>query len=221
MVPAQCYERVVRLNVPGGHGSGFTINRHGRQWLITAQHVVEGVAPADIEVIRRDGRVDVSLEPVAAQEPGADVAVFLLGEEVTPDLSLFASSDGAVFSQDAYFLGFPYGLGLRTSGITYPFVKKAIVSSFDREVAGVILWFFDGINNPGFSGGPVVFNRSGTNDWHVAAVVSGYRTERVAVHGGSGEVPINTGIIVGYDICHAVAAMDAHAAVGDDLPGPA
>lgn len=60
MVPAQCYERVVALNVPGGHGSAFTINRHGRQWLIIAQHVVDGVGLTDIEVVRRDGPVSVT-----------------------------------------------------------------------------------------------------------------------------------------------------------------
>jgi hypothetical protein len=170
------------------------------------------VAPADIEVVRRDGPNDVALEDVAAPQSGADVAAFLLSKEITPDLSLSASSDGAVFSQDAYFLGFPYGLGLKTSGVIYPFVKKAIVSAFDRDVDGVTLWFFDGINNPGFSGGPVVFNRPGTKDWQVVAVVSGYRTERVAVEGGAGEIPTNTGIIVGYDVRHAIAAVDAHAA---------
>lgn len=211
MVPAQCYERVLRVNVPGGHGSGFTINRHGRQWLVTAQHVIDGVDPSDIEIVRREGPVTVGLERVPPTQAGADVAAFLLDAEVTPDLALFASSDGAVFSQDAYFLGYPYGLGLKTSGVIYPFVKKAIVSAFDREIAGITLWFFDGINNPGFSGGPVVFNRPGTQDWHVAAVVSGYRTESVAVDGGAGVVPTNTGIIVGYDVCHATEAIDAHA----------
>ncbi|MGI9016641.1 MAG: hypothetical protein ACR2HR_05975 [Euzebya sp.] len=147
---------------------------------------------------------------MASQQPGADIAVFSLDAEVVPNLDLHPSSDGAVFSQDAYLLGFPYGLGLRTSGITYPFVKKAIVSAFDHEVAGVVLWFFDGINNPGFSGGPVVFNKAGTTEWHVAAIISGYRTELVAVNGSAGRVPINTGIIVRYDVCHAVAAIDAH-----------
>jgi hypothetical protein len=60
-----------------------------------------------------------------------------------------------------------------------PFVKKAIISAYD-VVNGINIWYLDGINNPGFSGGPVVFNRHGSTDWHVAAVVSAYRSSRSA-----------------------------------------
>lgn len=208
MVPAQCYERVVRLNVAGGMGSAFTIDRHDQQWLVTARHVVATTPLGDIQVVRRDGPLEVELEPVPSVTPAADVAVFRLSAPITPDLPLQPTSEGAVFSQDAYFLGYPYGLGLKTSGVVYPFVKKALISAFDRSVDDVALWFLDGINNPGFSGGPVVFNRSGTSSWQVAAVVSGYRTQPLSVRGGAGVVDSNTGIIVAYDIAHAVTAID-------------
>jgi hypothetical protein len=141
MVPAQCYERVIRVNVPGGHASAFTINRHDRQWLVTAGHVVEGIDVFDIQLVRRDGPISVLLESVPADQPGADIALFLLDREVTPDLTLYPTSDEAVFSQDAYFLGFPYGLGLQTAGITYPFVKKAILSASEKDLNGVTLWW--------------------------------------------------------------------------------
>ena len=211
MITAQCYERTVRLNVPNGHGSGFTVNRHERQWLVTARHLVKDVGVSDIQLVRRDGPISVHLESVPETRPGADVAVFLLSEEVTPNLSLNPTSTGAVFSQDVYFLGFPFDLNLQTDGVTYPFVKKAILSAFTRDLNGVTIWFLDGINNPGFSGGPVVFCKSGTQDWHVAAVVSGYRTEEIAVHGTAGFVPVNTGIILAYDIRHAIEAIDEFA----------
>lgn len=209
MVPAQCYERVVRLDVPGGtFGSAFTIDRHERQWLITAEHVVARVSISDITLTTKQGRVAVGLERVPPQQPGADVAVFLLDRPVTPNLTLHAGSDGVVYSQDAYFLGFPYGMGLQTPDLTYPFVKRAIVSANTREFDGVIVWYLDGINNPGFSGGPVVLRRDGTDLWQVCAIVSAYRTEQVAVLGAEGAVPMNTGIIIGYDIAHAVDAID-------------
>jgi hypothetical protein len=59
------------------------------------------------------------------------------------------------------------------------------------------------------SGGPVVFNRIGTENWQVAAVISGYRHESVAISGGAGEVATITGIIVAHDVRHAVEAIDA------------
>lgn len=171
---------------------------------------MDGVDVADIRVILRDGPVAVHLDRVSGVHAAVDVAAFLLSDAVTPDLALHATSDGAVFSQDAYFMGFPYGLGLKSAGLTYPFVKKAIFSAFER-LSGVTLWFLDGINNPGFSGGPVVFCKNWATDWHVAAVVSGYRTERLAVEGDAGEVPMNTGIIVAYDVQHGIDAIDSFA----------
>src|SRR5438105_8436747 len=109
MVPAQCYERTLRLNVPTGHGSAFTIDRHGRQWLVTARHVVDGLRLEDIEVVRREGPVAVALDAVPMTNAGADIAVFAVSTDITPqDLTLHATTDGAVNSQDAYFLGYPY-----------------------------------------------------------------------------------------------------------------
>ena len=212
MVPAQCYERVVRVNTPGGYGAGFSITRHETQWLVTAQHVVDGVADSDLEIVRRDGIVPVGLREIPRASEAVDVAVFALDRDILPDLSLTPSSDELVFTQDVYFLGYPMGLGLRSGPVTYPFVKKAIASGFEREPDGATLWFFDGINNPGFSGGPVVFNRQGSREWRVAAVVSGYLTEELAVNGGAGSISANTGIVLGYDIQHALDSIDAYQA---------
>ncbi len=210
MVPAQCYERTVLLNVPTGHGTGFTINRNGNQWLVTAQHLVAGVDPASIQVLWHGVPATVQLAAVPSPHPDADVAVFSLDQAVTPeDLPLQATCVGAVFSQDAYFLGYPYGLELRMGSFAQPFVKKAIFSANNEDANGLRVWYLDGINNPGFSGGPVVFCKQGTTDWQVAAVVSGYQSEQVAIIGGTGAVPTNTGIIVAYDITYAVEAIDA------------
>jgi S1-C subfamily serine protease len=210
VVPAQCLERTVRLRTASGSGTGFVIELHGRQWLVTARHVVEGTDARNIEVVR-DSKLDVTLTPVVpGVAAGADIAVFALDSDITPNhLTLHVGSDGLVVTQDAYFLGYPYGLGmLEGAGSRTPFVKKGIVSAFHRP-GGIAMWYLDGINNPGFSGGPVVFNRQGTKDWHVMSVVSAYRTEPIAVAGAAGFVPVNTGIVVSYDIRHAVEAIDA------------
>jgi hypothetical protein len=170
--------------------------------------VIDAFAPEELVVVREDGPVDVELRVLPQMKPATDVAVFALSTAITPELDLHPTSEGAVFSQDAYFLGFPYGLGLESANLTYPFVKKAIFSGQKTEPDGAHVWFLDGINNPGFSGGPVVFKQGGSDSWHVAAVVSGYRAEHVGVHGGEGAVPVNTGIIVAHDIAAAVEAID-------------
>ncbi|UNN05266.1 S1 family peptidase [Rhodococcus opacus] len=210
VVPSQCYLRTLKIKTPTGLGTCFTINRHGRQWLVTAQHVLEGVNPVDIKVVTHDGveQAGLPLQLVPPVNPGADIAVLSLnGNELTHDLSLLPSSEGCVITQDAYFLGFPFGLSFQNAFETLPIVKKSIVSGNDRSNS-VLLWLLDGINNPGFSGGPVVFNRLGTDDWQVLGVVSGYRTQAVAVADGAGHVPTNSGIILAYGINHAVESID-------------
>jgi S1-C subfamily serine protease len=209
MVPAQCWVRVVGLALPGSLGSGFTLTLHGRQWLVTARHVVDGWDVEDIRVTTLRGAGTNRLERIADMQPGADIAVFSVDGELTQDLPLAATLEGICYSQDAYFLGFPFGFGLNPQDSSLPFVKKAIISALYKDVNGVGLVLLDGINNPGFSGGPVVFCRQGTQDWHVAGVVSSYWTEQVSVVGGVGTVEANTGIIVAYDIRHAVEAIDS------------
>lgn len=208
MVPAQCLQRTVQVRTPSGFGTAFTIDVDRRQWLVTARHVVEGFDDAQLSIHSGDP-VDVTLSSIPPAN-GADIAVFELSCDITPqDMPLEPTSGGIVFTQDVYFLGYPYGLGMIGSTTQLPFVKKAIVSAYD-VVEGINIWYLDGINNPGFSGGPVVFNRHGSVEWQVVAVVSGYRVEQVSVAGGAGLVPMNTGIVVAYDIKHAIEAIDSH-----------
>ena len=59
--------------------------------------------------------------------------------------------------------------------IPLAFMKKGIFSATTNE-NGAVVFFLDGHNNPGFSGGPVVYrdlNQSGAPVFYVAAVVSG------------------------------------------------
>ena len=214
MIVSECYERTVRLDVPGDFGSGFTISRNRSQWLITADHLTHEVDESDILVSYHGDRVDVGLTRVPNLYPTVDVATYRLDRSITPELDLNPTSDGVVFSQDVYFLGYPHGLGLQMDGVVrLPFVKKAIVSASDSTSSGQERWYLDGINNPGFSGGPVVFCRNGTTHWQVMTIVSGYLSEKnKVVDGGSGAVLANTGIIVANDIRYAVESIDAFTA---------
>jgi hypothetical protein len=66
----------------------------------------------------------------------------------------------------------------------------------------------DGHNNPGFSGGPVLFKEQEHGKLKVAAVVSGYRFANEPVYHGEQKLPVtyryNTGIVISYGIKHAV-----------------
>ena len=84
-----------------------------------------------------------------------------------------------------------------------PFVKKATVSLFDEP-----LFYLDGYANLGFSGGPVVYPVTGTQDYRVAAVISGWEEVPETVLEGEEDtkfkIMVNTGIIASYSIKEAL-----------------
>lgn len=79
---------------------------------------------------------------------------------------------------------------------------------------GQSILLLDGHNNPGFSGGPVVFREAGKlgTDYQVASVISGYRFEPETILDAEGNETqyryrSNTGIILSYNINHALDAI--------------
>ena len=88
-----------------------------------------------------------------------------------------------------------------------PFVKRVTVSTlFGRP------YLLDGHNNPGFSGGPVVFCPPARKEFQVAAVVSAYRSARVPVRDHEDRdtefhFRENAGIVVAYDVNEAVTLI--------------
>jgi len=93
--------------------------------------------------------------------------------------------DGLIYSQDVFFLGFPYdivpNLLFGSGGFPMPLVRKAIVAAMDRDTL-----ILDGHNNPGFSGGPVCFFRPNEGAARIAGVVSGYPAVSEPVYDQSG-----------------------------------
>jgi S1-C subfamily serine protease len=204
MITANVISRVFRIKVDGAEGTAFAIEVDNREYLVTAKHVAESVtAEQEIELFAHGGWTDLRVEPVGHAPADVDISVLAARVRLTgANLSLPATSAGIVYGQEVYFLGFPYGYpGLSFDGTGYPlpFVKRATVSMFHGAV-----FLLDGHNNPGFSGGPVVFRKPGEQQMHVAAVVSGYRYVDEPVYSGPNPTPLtyqyNTGIIVAHGI---------------------
>ena len=88
-----------------------------------------------------------------------DITVLAPVTQLSVRYPLHATTAGLTLGQDVLFLGFPYGLanelGELNNYFPVPLVKKGIVSALQFEEARVLL--LDGHNNPGFSGGPVVY----------------------------------------------------------------
>jgi hypothetical protein len=215
MITANVWERVVNVRCGDISGTGFTVDQQGTQYLVTARHVVDSANPLDILV--RGTSVPVNLDRLPVPNTDADVAVFRPDHPITPDLPLPADMEGLVFGQDAYFLGFPLGLTFDIGATEYfPLIKRGTVSGVNHRVGSRAILLLDGWNNPGFSGGPVVFRPAigpGVNGgFHVAGVVTAYHAEAGPVMIGGQIVPgaevlLNSGIIIVEEIARVVEAI--------------
>ncbi|WP_257179604.1 MULTISPECIES: serine protease [Bradyrhizobium] len=242
-VTSNVLKRVVRIEVNGGSGTAFTLDVDGHHYLITAKHVIASVKGPEgsIQVCVDGGKcVDTPVTVLRCSDP-VDIAVLVPKRVLTVTIALPADSAGMVLGQDVYFVGYPYAdplLNTITPALeNIGFVRKAVWSAQTRKDEAITM-YFDGRNNSGFSGSPIVFLEQGKPgyDFKVAGVVSGYRTDYTEVvtptpilekdvtdedraldrikRGTDGKlyklvptgkwVPGNTGIVIGYDIKHAV-----------------
>jgi hypothetical protein len=190
-----------------------------------------------------------STESFTVIDPGKDINILVLVPDhlllsYERDFNLQAGTEGVGFGGDCEFLGYPYGGGWKaawttpeppggTASIWLPYVKHCTVSALvhDKELG---IWVLDGINNEGFSGGPVLY-ATGPNQ-KVFAVISGFHQEPLEVlpapHPGQAKtafippppelpgkklteaekqiVNANSGFIVAFDIDVAIKAIRAN-----------
>jgi hypothetical protein len=127
-------------------------------------------------------------------DPGKDIDILVLVADhvllsYPRDFSLRAGDTDVSLGMDCEFLGFPYGGGFKTqmadsknpnkkNWLWLPYIKHCTVSARLQE-KGLGIWVLDGINNEGFSGGPV-FYETGPKQ-KVFAVISGFHQEPLEV----------------------------------------
>ena len=220
--------RVLRIKTAASTGSAFTIEVDGKQYLITARHLLRGFGSEGEVELWIEGRWSrFQARAIYPSRAVVDIAALDLGRPVTITFPLGASSGGLTLGQQAYFLGYPYGLGSSVSvplppGFgEIPFLKGGIVSAVDDRDPEANVLYLDGQNNPGFSGGPIVFWHAPSGSFRVAGVVRGYRNEALPVlkkknldnpeaqaHNDL-YTRANSGIVIGYDIRHIIDAIRA------------
>ena len=220
--------RTLRIRTAASTGSAFTIEVDGKQYLITARHLLTGFGSEGEVELWIEGRWSKTRARIIyPSREAVDIAALDLSRPVTITFPLEPSSGGLTLGQQVYFLGYPYGLG--TSGSApvppgfgeVPFLKSGIVSAMDDRDPEVNVLYLDGQNNPGFSGGPIVFWHSASRSFRVAGVVRGYRNESLPVLKKKDldnpeaqayqdlYTRANSGIVIGYDIRHIVEAIRA------------
>src|SRR5581483_944241 len=187
-VTTNVLRRVLLIRVGDMLGTAFTIDIDGRQYLLTAKHVVEGLKDEDVIRVRKDrGWSTLHVKVLRCKDP-VDIAVLIPPVQMTVNYPLDANVGGVMVGAEAFFVGFPYGFeaGWSRNG-HYPLglTKKATIAQFtdgpDSRVVEAIL--LDGYNNPGFSGSPVVIRDidQASRPYKVVAVVSSFRFEAAPV----------------------------------------
>jgi S1-C subfamily serine protease len=118
-VTSNVFERVLNVRVNSGTdkegtATAFTIDVDGREYLITAKHVVQGLKDGDKVDIFMNGDWSPLAVTIFTCDDPIDIAVLIPPHQLTVNFPL--SSEGTFqFGQDAYFLGFP--LGIQSPGL--------------------------------------------------------------------------------------------------------
>jgi S1-C subfamily serine protease len=227
-IPGNVLGRVFQIRVPAGTATSFILDADDRQYIFTAAHVVEGLGNHAIIEVMADGKwVPLQVRILHGDMKCDDVAVLIPDRrEPLVKADPLPRTDDFFIGQEAYFLGYPYGLAMQASKVhlSAALVKHAYFSAVVRcsdltpgtpENMSVIL--LDGFNNPGFSGGPVVTKdlNDPSRPFKVVGIVSAFRAENtpISVNGQQAigaSVPTNTGIVVavGLDKAFALIAAD-------------
>lgn len=208
-------------------GTCFSIDRNGRQYFITAKHVISGLQDGNsVEIFYKGAWVKNNVKLIGHHQT-QDVSVFALNQLI-PAHPMEASSNGIAYGQDSYFLGFPYGLQDANNvhinrNFPLPLVKKATVSAILNDHVGRYM-LLDGINNPGFSGGPVVFKKGNEKEFRVAGIISGFRFQNEPIYVNDNPqnqltYRSNTGIIISPMIENATQLIDTNP-IGFEINNP-
>lgn len=195
------------------------IQQKGAYYLVTAKHVVDTPSPEDLFIYNNTGQVKLEATKYLHTNKGIDVAVFKLHKITAPGGALEISSPKVVFGDGGFFFGYPYEIRTLANndingGFPMALVKRAGMSGQIMK-DGILTFLLDGINNTGFSGGPVVFADPDTRKLEVVGVISSYRFEPANVVNTKDEryndafYKMNTGIIYAIGIIHVQEIIDA------------
>jgi hypothetical protein len=214
-VPAEMATRTFYIKNGNVTGTAFEVDYRNKIFLVTARHLVTGLPESEaiiqvwLEGQWKNYQTARTLFPASAD---VDIAVFETKQKV-PQPFAVAPGGIATMGQQVWFLGYPYGISSHFSnGVMVPFIKRGTMSAIDTTNPDAWVLYIDGFNNPGFSGGPIVIWSHSKQAYEILGVVQGYKedTAKVLVNGQhvDTQLLVNSGILVGYSIRHAMRAIE-------------
>ncbi|WKN30317.1 hypothetical protein PZB74_15235 [Porifericola rhodea] len=210
MITSNILQRVFFVKYEKYKGTAFTYERDKTQYLVSVSHTfpyLNNEQEITYSIFQNNKWTELKGTIYKHPSPNADVVMISLSSYISPLHPIEYSVKGLSLSGDAYFLGFPYGKYMEdynnlNNGYPLPFVKRALISTLDVKKEDIPVIYLDGMNNPGFSGGPCVFKKPNSNDLVVFGVIKGYMPNIVKVNSPFGEFEYteNSGIIEVHSI---------------------
>ena len=215
-VPQEILNRTLFINGGRELGTAFTIDYNGKIYLVTARHVVAGLPTGSTTIkIQRSGNWEDYhvVKTLFPRSNDVDIAVLETDEKAAEPFHVAISKTGGPsFGQQVWFLGYPWGIHSRARNGELPFIKRGTMSAIDASNDDAVVLYIDGFNNPGFSGGPIVYWSFSERAYRLLGVVKGYKedTAKVVINGEHADTQllVNSGILIGYSIEHATQAID-------------
>jgi hypothetical protein len=203
------------IKIGNSTGSAFTLTKDKKQYLVSARHIVENYTGGEsitIELFHEKQWKKLDVRLFMHDNMNIDIVVFELPDFIAPAYD-FTTGSKIVFGQDLFFLGFPYGLHSDSDlnrSFPFAFIKKATFSCVYNDPKIGTIFFLDGHNNKGFSGGPVGYYDNKTKQTHLIAVISGYIPDKNEINSPIGKLSYseNSGIILTFDVKHAFEILN-------------
>ena len=212
-------------------GTAFAVETHGREYLVTAKHVVPDRS-APVQIFHEEQWKTLPTTGIFHHPGLPDVAAITLDQGIAPRHPTELSAAGISLGQDVLMVGYPFGWNHTqfniNNGYPIPFVKAAILSAFISK-DGITTTYLDGHSNAGFSGGPIIADRPSPSDPKlgpkIIGVVASAQLERTPhpteinppqTHMGGYPLtehhvhPTNAGFILAYGISHVMEVIQAH-----------
>lgn len=206
------------IRAEGGIGTAFLYQKDGITLFVTAQHVLGHASAGSFIYLKKPtGWSKFELNGVTVHPDGQDAATFgLIDFDITISNKFnYHTEIPLALGQEIKFVGFPHGLentAPNPSGYSTPLVRTAFFSGVIIDPAtNKKLLILDGLNNPGYSGGPVWAPGPTHDQPTLLGLISGYRIEErgkslVYEFSADGERPtdnlfvkLNSGIIHAID----------------------
>jgi hypothetical protein len=208
------------IKVGNSTATAFTVDYKGAIYLVTARHVA-GALPENNPVLQmflKDKWEELHLSKrLLPPSADVDIAVFATGEKIAKPFQVGLSSEGEgpTMGQQVWFLGYPFGdtaMTTRMGDGILPFIKRGTISVINGNKPDAVVLYIDGFNNPGFSGGPIVYWEFQKHAYRLLGVVQGFRNDTAKIMVNKQQldtnVLVNSGILTGYSIKHVIEAID-------------